>query len=176
MQQRQQPIIKSHRFARITLWAKAMLAWLALALFSETRVSRRHVRQRYGFLSLAWMERLVGSLALIRAVELANLPCINRPPPRNTAPAGCVRRTPRAGAHRAILGARFRKALKHRDRIQHFERLCAALSDIDAFARRNLVKRMRRRLTKRRAVIMSAPPADPVASLAFTAPGAADTS
>jgi hypothetical protein len=171
-----QPIIKPYRFARILIWAKAMLAWLALALFSETRINRRHIRRRYHFISRAWIERLVGTLAIIRATELAALPRIKRPPPRNAAPPGFRRRAWRAGVHRAILGARLRKALKHKDPRRHFERLFAALSDIDAFVRRYLLKRVLRRFTKRRAVVMAASPAVAVLALAVAAPGAADTS
>jgi hypothetical protein len=176
MQQRQ-PIINPHRFTRIVIWAKALLAWLALLLFSDVsrRPNRRHIRQRYGFISLACIERLIGALAIVRATELANAPCIKRPPPRNAAPPGFRRRAWGAGARRAILGGRLRKALKHREP-RHFERLLAALSDIDAFARRYLLKRVRRRFTKRRAVVMAAPPAYAIASLAAAVPGAADTS
>lgn len=54
--------------------------------------------------------------------------------------------------------------------------LLSALSDIDAFARRYLVKRGLRRLTRRRPLIIAAPPAQPLESLAAAAVGAADTS
>ncbi len=173
-----QPLIKPHRFARAVLWAKAMLAWLAVALLSETghRIGRRRIRQRYRFISLAKIERLVGALAIIRTVELAKLQRIKCPPARDAAPPGFRRRTPRAGAWRATLGGRFRKALKHRDPRQRFQRLLAALGDIDAFARRYLVKRGLRRLTKRRAVVMVAPPADAIAPLPASTPRAVDTS
>lgn len=177
MQSRQQFIIAPHRFARIVLWAKTMVAWLALALFSEIRIDRRHNRRRYHHISLAWIERLVGTLAIIRATELAALPRIkSQPPQRNAAPAGFRQRAWGAGVHRAILGGRLRKALKRKDPRQHFERLYAALSDIDAFARRHLLKRVLRRFTKRRAVVMAAPPVAAIASQPPSLPCVADTS
>lgn len=172
-----QPAITPHRFARIVLWAKRMLAWVALTLHSESapRVMRRHIRQRYGFISLAWIERLVGALALIRAAKIARLKPLKRAPAHTAAPSGFHRRAPRAGGRRATLGGRFRKALKRRDPRERLHCLLSALSDIDAFARRYLVKRGLRRLTRRRPLIIAAPPAQPLESLTAAAVGAADT-
>jgi hypothetical protein len=66
---------------------------------------------------------------------------------------------------RATVGGRLRKALKHRDPRVRTQRLMAALADIDGFARRYLVARALKRLTKLNAVVMFAPPAGAVVSL-----------
>ena len=77
---------------------------------------------------------------------------------------------------RAIVGSRFRKALKAGDLHERLKRLLAALADIDGFARRYLVPRALRRLTKLNAVIMAAPPAEPLDSVTAPQPCAADSS
>ncbi len=169
-------LLKQHRFARITLWARTMLAWLALALFSESaRIDRRRIRQRYRFVSLDWIERLVRALAFIRAVEITGI-TKRRRFLRNAAPTGFRRRIRLSAGWRATAGSRLRKALKHRDPRQRIQRLLAALADIDAFTRRYLVSRALRRLTKLCAIVLAAPPADALISLAAPSPCADDTS
>lgn len=178
MNPRRRLSLKPHRFARIARWATAMLAWLAVLLFADAapRTERRRIRQRYGFASLDWAARLVRSLAIIRAVEIAGvLPCTG-PPLRDAARAGFHRRVERAAISRAIAGARFRKALKARDPRARLQLLLAALADMDAFARRYLLRRAQRRLTKLHAVIPLAPPAAALRSLAAPEPCAADSS
>jgi hypothetical protein len=170
-------LLKPHRFARLVLWAKTMLIWLAVVLFDETAaIDRRRIRQRYRFASLDALERLVRALAVIRAVEITGVSRRPRPPLRNAAPAGFRRRVRRSGLMRATVGSRFRKALKAHDPRARIHRLLAALADIDAFARRYLAPRALRRLTKLHSVVMYAPPAEAVVSLAATEPRAADTS
>jgi hypothetical protein len=169
-------LLKQHRFARITLWARPMLAWLMAALFSQSvRVDRRRIRQRYRFASLDWIERLVCALAIIRAIAITGIAKRTRAL-RNAAPTGFRRRIRPSAGWRATVGSRLRKALKHRDPRQRIQRLLAALADIDAFARRHLVRRALRRLTKLCAIILIAPPADTIVSLAAPSACAADTS
>lgn len=166
-----------HRFARIVRWAQAMLAWLALLLFADApRVDRRRIRQRAGFASLDWAARLVRTLAILRAAEISGIRKRPRPPLRNAAGAGFRRRITRGAICRAIAGARFRKALKARDPRTRLQLLLTALADIDAFARRYLLPRALRRLTKLHAVIMRAPPADSIFSLTAPEPCRADSS
>ena len=124
----------------------------------------------------AFRVRSVGALALIRAVKIARLKPLKRAPAHTAAPSGFHRRAPRAGGRRATLGGRFRKALKRPDPRERLHCLLSALSDIDAFARRYLVERGLRRLTRRRPLIIAAPPAQPLESLPAAAVGAADTS
>ncbi len=153
-----------------------MLAWLARALTGAAPISRRFIRQRYAFASLNWAERFVRALAAIRAIELTGIRKRPRPPLRNAAMCGFRRRIARGGMMRAIAGSRLRKALKHRDPAERLRGLVAALSDIDAFTRRYLVARARRRLTRVHAVIAYAPSAEMLIVLAQPAPCVADTS
>lgn len=170
-------ILKPHRLARIVLWATAMLAWLASILSpGAAPANRRRIRQRYGSAALTWAERLLRTLALARAVEIAGISKLPRPPLRNAAAAGFRRRTARSALGRAVAGVRFRKAIKARDLLTRIQRLRAAFADIDAFARRHLLRRVLRRLTKLFAVIVLAPPAHALRTLAAPAPCAADSS
>ncbi|WP_395644994.1 hypothetical protein [Terricaulis sp.] len=177
MNPRRRRLLNPHRLARIILWARTMLAWLASVLFADAKpASRRRIRQRYGFAGLDWAARLVRGLAIIRAAEITGIRPVPRPQLRNAARPGFRRRITRGGIGRALAGARFRKALKARDPQQRLQLLLAAATDIDAFARRYLVRRLLRRLTKVCAVLMRAPPADALSSLAMPAPCAADSS
>ena len=177
MNQRRRPFLKPLRFARIVRWAQAMLAWLALLLFADApQARRRHIRQRYGFASFDWAERLLRLLAVMRAIEIAGITKLPRPPLRNAARTGFRRRTTRGAIGRTLAGARFRKALKARDPQARLQKLLAAFADIDGFARRYLVRRMLRRLTKLHAVVMFAPPAHEVRSLAIGETITADSS
>lgn len=170
------PLLKPYRFARIAFWARTMLVWVALILCSpDAYAGRRRIRQRYHSLSLGRMASLAHALILIRAVEITKIAQRARPT-RNAAPPGFRRRIDRAARMRATIGARLRKALKHRDASERIRLLLAALADIDGFARRYLAPRALRRLTKLFAIVMSAPPADAVASLTSRAPCAADSS
>lgn len=171
------PILNRHRFARLLAWAQAMLAWAAVVLLSlEAGAGRRRIRQRYRFMSLDWMERQVRSFAIVRAIEIARLPPAVRRMRRNSAPSGFRRRISRCVDFRAIAGSRFRKALKHRDVAQRLQRLTAALADIDAFVRRYLVPRAKRRLTRLCPVIPFAPPAEAIAAYAAAEPSAPNSS
>jgi len=172
------PFLTQHRFARLIAWLCAMLAWAAATLFANTtRPKRRHIRQRYAFLSLDYIERLVRELIIVRAADLTHLGA--RPRlcfVRNRAARGFRRRTARGAMLRSIAGSRLRKALKRRDPAQHLQVLFAALASIDALARRYLLPRAQRRLTRLFPILMFAPPAAALSSLAAPAPHAADSS
>jgi hypothetical protein len=170
------PIINPHRFARLIAWAQAMLAWMALVMFSNAAANRRHIRQRYRFVSLDWVERFVRAAAIIRAIEITHARADPRRTRRNTAPNGFRRRIARSAYLRAVAGSRFRRALKHRDITERLRRLMAALVDIDAFARRTLVARARRRLTRLCPVVLVAPRAAALVRLTAAPPAPANTS
>jgi hypothetical protein len=172
------PIFNPHRFARLIAWVLAMLAWAAV-IFSTNAPSpnRRHIRQRYRALALDKFERLIRALAIIRVCEILHV----RAPKhariiRNAARAGFRRRTERGAYMRALAGARFRKALKHRDPAQRIQRLLSAIANLEAFVLRYLLARAKRRLTKLCAILICAPPAAVLVSLASPAPCAADSS
>jgi hypothetical protein len=167
-----------HRIARLVAWLRAMLAWASSVLFADAaRPNRRHIRQRYGFLSLDLLARLVRDLAVIRATDLTHLRARPRfRGVRNAAAHGFRCCTKRGAWKRAIAGSRLRKALKHRDPLQRIQRLLAAIADIDAFARRHLAPRAKRRLTRLFPVLMFAPPAAAFVSRPMPEPCAANTS
>ena len=170
-------LINPHRFARLIAWAQAMLGWAALMLFTDaTTLNRRHIRQRYCFLSFDRIERIVRKLAIVRAAQLAHLRMRPRPAVRNAAAPGFRRRIVRGGLWRAIGGSRLRRALKHKDPAKRLQRLIAALADIDAFTRRYMLARARRRLTRLCAVLMVAPSPDRILLGPSASPCAANTS
>jgi hypothetical protein len=171
------PLINPHRIARLIAWLRAMLAWAASVLFVDAAPSRRRIRQRYRFLSLNRLERLVRALIIIRAIDLAHLRARpRRGVLRNAATNGFHRCTERGAWLRAIAGSRLRKALKHRDPAQRIQLLLAALANIDGFARRYLLPRAERRLTRRFPILMLAPPVAATTSRLMPEPCAANTS
>lgn len=170
------PLLNPNRAARLVRWAVTMLSWIALVLFSDTVAPHRHARQRYRFVSLLWLKKLLCSLALVRAVQMAG---VRRTPLRRVrdgAPSGFRRRVNRPVKMRAILGSSLRKALRARTARERIARLLDAFTDLDGFARRYLVPRALRRLTKLCAIVMRAPPADAILSAAAHSPAHADTS
>lgn len=172
-----QTLLNPNRKARLISWALAMLNWIALVLCDTAFAGRRRVRQRYRFISLVRLEKLLGALAVTRAAEMAGR--LRRPSRsvRNAAPAGFGRRIKRPALMRATLGSCFRKALRAPTLRERIARLIAAFSDLDAFTRRYLLPRALKRLTKLCAIIMRAPPAQSIASIiAPLAPVSADTS
>lgn len=152
--------------------------WAALALFSvmPARSNRRHMRQRYGFLSLDFIERLVRALILVRAVEFARVCGAGRKTYRDASPAGFHCPARRCGLMRASLGSRFRAAFRCRDLHERILLLLSAIAHIDGFARRYLVKRVLRRLTRRRGFLIVAPPPRMLFGVDDSAPCAADSS
>lgn len=175
--QKPQPLLSPRTTARIIRWALVTLGWIAAHVFANAPPpSRRRIRQRYRFASLGWAYRLVRALVIVRAVELTSIKERPSAPARNAAPAGFRRRVHRAAKMRATFGARARKALTAREPRERLRLLLAALRDIDGFARRYMVPRALRRLTKLYAIVMVAPPAQSVCSLAAPALTCADTS
>jgi len=170
------PLLNPHRTARVIRWAVLMLEWLAALLFADAPANRRRIRQRYGLITFSWAYRLLRAIVTVRAVQLAGLRRRLSPAPRNTAPAGFRRRIRRAPSARVIFGARARKALSARNTLERIRRLIAAFSDIDGFTRRYMLARAVRRLTRLCAIVMLAPPAAAVRSLAAPSLTSADTS
>ena len=164
------PFLTPHRFARLLAWAHAVLAWVGAVLFGVGATpDLRRLRRRRRLLTLDPVEQAVRWLVICRTVDLAHLQ--ERPGAQTLhdgIAGGFRRRVERGGILRTIAGSRFRKALKHRDPAQRLQRLLAALADIDAFARRYLVPRALRRLTRLFPVLACAPP--PVAPTACAVP------
>lgn len=168
-------ILDQRRVARVVLWAQTFLSWALLLLYSTTsRINRRHMRQRYGLLSLEGVKQIVCALIIVRAVEIARLRGGSRRQPRDASPLGFRCRARTGGLMRASIGSRLRVALRHRDLRERIARLLAAFADIDGFACRYLVARGR--LTRLRPMIIAAPRASACASLAALAPCVTDSS
>jgi hypothetical protein len=172
----QKPVrfLKPHRAARIIAWALAMLTWVVDALFGAGVSGRRRLRQRGRHFSLDRLARLTCLLALARAAEIAGI----RPRARvirNAAPAGFRRRTTPHALIRACIGAPLRKALKRGDLATRIRFLAAALSNLDAFARRYLLPRALRRLTKLCAIVACAPGAALTLGAPAPSPALADS-
>lgn len=167
------PITK-HRLARLIAWAGAMLAWIGVMLFAPAppRARRRHIRCRYGLLSLDAMARMVRNLIICRMHRARRPRRRANPPWRDFAPAGFVRRTRPRQLVRAFAGADLRRRLRHRDPRGRLGLLIAALADIDAFAARLA----RRRLTRIFGLRLTHAIAEPIAALSMQAPALADTS
>jgi len=168
--------VTGHRFARYVLWVRLMLVWVAGVLLANARpVSRRRIRQRYGFVSIDGLARLVRNLIILRGAQLGGNP---RPRPnarRSDARPGFHRRTRPRNLLRATGGARLRRALKHRDPAQRIAILLRALSNLDSFAAR-LVRRLRHRLTRLRPLTPIRPAAAVVTILAAIKAAHTDTS
>lgn len=77
---------------------------------------------------------------------------------------------------RASLGSRLRAALRHRDPRERIARLLSAIGDLDGYARRYLVRRMLRRFTKLRPIVIVALQACALVCQSIVAPVAADSS
>lgn len=166
MQATPRPRLSPHRQSRLIAWALAMLLWLRSVL----NISRRHLRQRGAFFTLDRLARLITNLIVIRAAEIAG----NRTPRRRLfRDRGVDLR--RRHFRRSVIGARLRRALKHRDFDTRIAILIRALRDLEPLAAR-LAKRMRRRNTKLWAIVPRPVAAEALAAAAVTAHAAADTS
>ncbi len=167
--------LSQHRLARLIAWALAMLAWVADALLGEGAPHRRRLRQRGGFFSLDRLARFTCRLALARAADIVGLRARQRAI-RNAAPSGFRRRTTPRALLRACIGSRLRRAVKRGDVAARIRFLRAALSDIDAFARRYTVPRALRRLTKLCAIVPIAPRTEAMLGPPAPSPACADSS
>jgi hypothetical protein len=139
--QSHRPILNQHRLRRLALWTLAVLSWIAAICFGERAVALRHFR-RLDLISLPCLTRLVGRLLIMRAAHLARL----RPPARIRYWRH-GRDLHRPHMFRSVLGARLRRALKHKDIRAWIENLICILRNLDAHAT-PLARRLRRGLTR----------------------------
>ncbi|WP_395646502.1 hypothetical protein [Terricaulis sp.] len=162
--------LSPHRRARLIAWALAMLAWVHAAFFQDRIMTRRHLRKRGGFLSLDQVARVVTQLIILRAAERARL---HRRGKISFHKHGVDLR-PRH-LRRSAIGARIRRALKHRDAGQRIARLAAALRALDVWAAL-FARRLARRLTRLWAIAAQPSAAEPLAASVARTPCVADTS
>lgn len=136
MQTQTRSKITAHQRQRLILWALTMLHWFAKALLDYRIVTKRQLAQR-GDYSLGWLTRLVTNIALHRARDfLGRVPTVKHVWRRG-------RDLRRSHMRRSLIGARVRRALKHKDIATSIARLIDALNNIDHYARQ-LAKRYKR--------------------------------
>ena len=147
-----------------------VLHWIAAMLFSDRRVSSRHIAQRLSFISLPWLTRRVSQLLIVRAAQLAG-----RRRRRRIVFWRHGRDSRRSHLLRSVLGWKLHRALKHKDGATWIANLIRVLRNLDAYAA-PLARRLRRGLTRLWRVMP--PVAPPVALLGPPAysPALADSS
>jgi hypothetical protein len=164
--------LSKHRRARLTAWTLAILAWLAWVFSADRAPKRRHMRKRYGFISLDRLARRVALLVIIRAVELGGIrryksnPFFLRLRGRDRWPRHVTR---------SLIGGRLRRALKHESFSARVAILTDALNYLDLWAARHAARR-RRGMTRLWPLLAAPTPAAPIAALAAPAAFLADSS
>jgi len=139
--------ITDHRLARLTLWALSILVWAAGALFGNGRAKRRHIRQRYGALSIGKLTHMVRNLLLIRAARFQRAPLMLKHWRIYTQPGFHRRRAPR-NKLRSIAGGRLRRFMTHGSLMQRLARLIRIVRNLDLYARRFMLRRVRNGATR----------------------------
>mgnify|MGYP000499719707 CR=1 FL=1 len=165
-------LISALRFDRLTAWARLVLLWMGALMFAPPGApfNRRRIA-RYQHMTLGRMANTVARLILIRAAILYAPPRRHRRTSRHFAPNGVRQRATPHHLVRSAIGSRIRRALRHRDPGQRLAILLDALVNIDALARK-----LYRRLTRLRPLIVARPRASAWQSAPALAPAAADTS
>lgn len=161
--------LSRHRLARLTVWARLMLMWMAQTFLSDAR----HSRTRRDPILDAFV-RFAGDLIFLRAADECRLASRPKLGARFFATPGFRQKRLRV-SRRAAYGSWLHKALRHRDPRRRIAMLLHALMHAEAYAAR-LKPRLMRRLTRLRPRIVARPPAAPLRSLATFAPSAADSS
>jgi hypothetical protein len=166
--------IHIHRLARLTLWARAILVWAAAVLLGLLIPDTRRERQRRSALSLGKLAYLVRNLMIAHiALHVRNRP---QRAWRDFSRTGFRRRRPTRNPLRAIAGARLRRFLLAGSVTERLARLAKIMSDIDAYARRFLLRRALHGVTRLSPILMVSPPHDVARALASPAAICADTS
>jgi hypothetical protein len=163
--------LTKHRRARLIAWTLAMLAWLAWVFSADRAPKRRHMRKRYGFISLDRLARAVALLIVVRASERAGRRTTSNP---FFARIRGRQRWPRH-VTRSVIGARLRRALKHRDFTTRVAILIDALRRIDIWTATQ-VSRRRRGMTRLWPIHAAPQAAVPLITLAATPAFLADSS
>lgn len=167
------PTLKINRLPRLIVWAKAMIIWAAAALLGERIANRRHIRQRYRALSITKLTHLVRNLLIIRAAEFARRQPVR--PWRDFAPSGFERRLGICRL-RAIAGSRLRHALNDGDLATRIKRFVRIVTNLDAYARKFLLRRAHNGLGRFNPIIATRPQAHALSFRLSQTPAAADSS
>jgi hypothetical protein len=149
--------LTKHRRARLIAWTLAMLAWLAWVFSADRAPRRRHMRRRYGFLSLDRLARNVALLIIIRATEVGRIRRYSSSDRICTHVRG--RDVRLRHLTRSLIGGRLRRALKHGDFTTRVAILTSALRHLDAWAGHHAARRRKgmTRLWPKRAAPSSTP-------------------
>ncbi len=142
------------------------LAWIGAALFTDqATIKRRYIRQRYYWLNLDRIARVIACLVVARAAKLMPRRRAARPKLDYARP-GFRRRVRRAHMLRTLFGGELRRRLKHGDLAQRYARLVRALASIDTLARR-MVRRLKSGATRLSPILPVRPPHERVHLLAL---------
>jgi hypothetical protein len=173
MRTTQPPTLNDNRLPRLIIWAKAMLLWAAAVMLGERIAPRRHLRQRSRALSITKLTHLVRNLLIIRAAEVVR----HRPPApwRNFAPAGFLHRRGRCRL-RTIAGSRLRRLLNEGDLAARLMRFVHIVRNLDACARKFLLRRARSGLGHLNSLIVTRPQAHALPLRPAHPPAPADSS
>lgn len=164
--------LTKHRRARLIAWTLAMLAWLAWVFSADRAPKRRHMRRRYGFISLDRLARNIALLIIIRSAEVGR---VRRYSSSNRTPSHVRGRDVRPRhVLRSIIGGHLRRALKHGDFTARVAILTSALRRLDAWAAHHAARR-RKGMTRLWPKGV-APSSTPLITLAAPAPFLADSS
>ncbi len=167
--------ITDHRLARLTLRALAILVWAAGALFGNARANRRHIRQRYGALSLGKLTHMVRDLLLIRAARFQRAPLVLKHW-RIYAQPGLHRRKAPRNKLRSIAGGRLRRFMNHGSLTQRLARLIQIVRNLDIYARRFMLRRVRNGVTRLLAIGLTHPSQEILRDMRAPKPLPADSS
>ncbi len=130
MDQPRKPIITEHRRKRLTLWALTVLGWIADVLYGDRDTNHRHLAQRLHHICLDQLKRVAVALLVTRAIQYAKART-----PRRLHYWKHGRSLLRTHFMRSLLGARFRRLLRHSDLRERIARLAALLRNLDTHAR-----------------------------------------
>jgi hypothetical protein len=114
-----------HRIQRLALRTLALLHWIA-AMFSGQTPTSRHRAQR-GHISLRFLKQRVTALIIFRALRLIG-------PTRNAPHWRHGRHLGRSHFMRSLLGAKFRRALSHKDAPTQIAQLITILRNLNTYA------------------------------------------
>jgi len=167
------PTFDRNRLLRLIVWAKAMVLWAAAALLGERIATRRHVRQRYGALTITKLTHLVRNLLIIHAAQFLRQQPVR--PWRNFAPTGFQRRRGVCRL-RAIAGSRLRRVLNDGDFATRLKRFVNIVRNLDVYARTFLLRRAHNGLGRFNPLIATRPQAQTLLLHPAQTPALADSS
>jgi hypothetical protein len=167
------PILPKRYLLRLIVWAEVMVVWAATVLLCERAATRRHMRQRYGFISIEKLTRLVRNVMIVRAAQF--LPRRSPRPWRAAARSG-FRHRPLRMRLRSVAGSRLRRFLQAGSFTRRLTRLVHIVRNLDAFVRKFLLRRAENGVNRLSPLIVARPPQDAIQTRPAQTPALADSS